>query len=64
MSPRARQTKSKARITAYEKLLSQDSAERQEDLEIYIPPGPGWAIWWWRRRASPRAIMSGSWWRT
>ena len=40
MSPRARQTKSKARITAYEKLLSQDSAERQEDLEIYIPPGP------------------------
>jgi ATP-binding cassette ChvD family protein len=40
MSPRARQTKSKARITAYEKLLSQDSAKRQEDLEIYIPPGP------------------------
>ena len=40
MSPKARQTKSKARITAYEKLLSQDSAERQEDLEIYIPPGP------------------------
>jgi sulfate-transporting ATPase len=40
MSPRARQTKSKARITAYENLLSQDSAKRQEDLEIYIPPGP------------------------
>jgi len=40
MSPKARQTKSKARITAYEKLLSQDSAKRQEDLEIYIPPGP------------------------
>ncbi len=40
MSPRARQAKSKARITAYEKLLSQDTAKRVEDLEIYIPPGP------------------------
>jgi ATP-binding cassette ChvD family protein len=40
MSPKARQTKSKARISAYEKLLAQDSAARQEDLEIYIPPGP------------------------
>jgi ATP-binding cassette ChvD family protein len=40
MSPKARQTKSKARITAYEKLLAQDSVTRQEDLEIYIPPGP------------------------
>jgi len=40
MSPRARQVKSKARITAYENLLSQDTAKRVEDLEIYIPPGP------------------------
>ncbi|MCU0602721.1 MAG: energy-dependent translational throttle protein EttA [Desulfobacterales bacterium] len=40
MAPRARQAKSKARITAYEKLLSQDTAKRAEDLEIYIPPGP------------------------
>jgi ATP-binding cassette ChvD family protein len=40
MSPRARQAKSKARITAYENLLSQDTAKRVEDLEIYIPPGP------------------------
>jgi ATP-binding cassette ChvD family protein len=40
MSPKARQTKSRARITAYEKLLSQDSAGRAEDLEIFIPPGP------------------------
>jgi ATP-binding cassette ChvD family protein len=40
MSPRARQSKSKARITAYENLLAQDSARRAEDLEIYIPPGP------------------------
>jgi ATP-binding cassette ChvD family protein len=40
MSPRARQSKSKARITAYESLLAQDSTKRAEDLEIYIPPGP------------------------
>jgi len=40
MTPKARQTKSRARIGAYEKLLSQDSAGRAEDLEIFIPPGP------------------------
>jgi sulfate-transporting ATPase len=40
MTPKARQTKSRARITAYEKPLSQDSAGRAEDLEIFIPPGP------------------------
>ena len=40
MSPKARRTKSKARISAYEKLLSQESEKRIEDLEIYIPPGP------------------------
>jgi len=39
MSPRARQAKGKARITAYETLLSQESDKRREDLEIYIPPG-------------------------
>ena len=40
MSPKARQSKSKARISAYEKLLSQESAAHARDLEIYIPPGP------------------------
>jgi len=40
MSPKARRTKSKARIQAYEKMLSQESAQRVEDMEIYIPPGP------------------------
>jgi len=40
MSPRARQAKGKARYTAYENLLSQESESRREDLEIYIPPGP------------------------
>jgi len=40
MSPRARQAKSKARVTAYETLLSQEQEARREELEIYIPPGP------------------------
>ncbi|MDW8292635.1 MAG: energy-dependent translational throttle protein EttA [Anaerolineae bacterium] len=40
MSPKARQAKSKARVAAYEKLLSQETEKRREELEIYIPPGP------------------------
>jgi len=40
MNPKARQSKSKARINAYEKLLTQESAAHAQDLEIYIPPGP------------------------
>lgn len=40
MSPRARQAKGKARLNAYEELLSQDSAAKLETVEIYIPPGP------------------------
>ena len=40
MSPRARQAKGQARVTAYEKLLSQETERRREDMQIYIPPGP------------------------
>ncbi len=40
MSPRARQAKSKARISAYETLLAEKSEKRGGELEIYIPPGP------------------------
>ncbi|MBI5079764.1 MAG: energy-dependent translational throttle protein EttA [Chloroflexi bacterium] len=40
MSPKARQSKGKARYTAYENLLSQESEARREELTIYIPPGP------------------------
>ncbi|MFW7382214.1 MAG: energy-dependent translational throttle protein EttA [Oligoflexus sp.] len=40
MSPRARQAKNKARITAYEKLLNQENEESVRDMQIYIPPGP------------------------
>ncbi|RMF42533.1 MAG: energy-dependent translational throttle protein EttA [Planctomycetota bacterium] len=38
-SPRARQAKSKARITAYEQLAAQQFEERSDELEIQIPPG-------------------------
>ncbi|MFP4306580.1 MAG: energy-dependent translational throttle protein EttA [Desulfococcaceae bacterium] len=40
MSPKGRQTKSKARINAYENLLNQDAEKQAKELEIYIPPGP------------------------
>src|SRR5690348_16606873 len=40
MSPRARQAKGKARLNAYEQLLTQDTTERVESAEIYIAPGP------------------------
>ncbi|MBM3489502.1 MAG: energy-dependent translational throttle protein EttA [Alphaproteobacteria bacterium] len=39
-SPRARQAKSKARITAYEQLLSEQAERTQANTQIYIPPGP------------------------
>jgi ATP-binding cassette ChvD family protein len=39
-SPRARQAKSKARIQAYEAMLSQDAKQKEQEIEIYIPPGP------------------------
>jgi len=40
MSPRARQAKGKARLNAYEQLLNADTAQKIEQVEIYIPPGP------------------------
>jgi len=40
MSPRARQAKGKARLNAYEAMLSEETAQRIETAEIYIPPGP------------------------
>ena len=40
MSPRARQAKGKARLIAYEDLLNEDAAQKIEQVEIYIPPGP------------------------
>jgi len=40
MSPKGRHAKGQARINAYEKLLSQDTQEREAELELFIPPGP------------------------
>src|SRR5215472_8897982 len=40
MSPKARHAKGKARLNAYEALLSQETDRRIQDLEIYIPAGP------------------------
>ncbi len=40
MAPKGRHAKSKARINAYEALLSHESERLGKDLEIYIPPGP------------------------
>ncbi len=40
MSPKGRHAKSKARISSYEELLSQETDARARELEIYIPPGP------------------------
>ncbi len=40
MSPRARTSKNKARITAYNELMEQSGEKRREDLEIYVPAGP------------------------
>jgi sulfate-transporting ATPase len=40
MSPRARQAKGKARLNAYEDLLKEDTAQKIEQVEIYVPPGP------------------------
>ncbi|MBO9316727.1 MAG: energy-dependent translational throttle protein EttA, partial [Chloroflexus sp.] len=40
MAPKGRHAKSKARIAAYERLLSEGQDQRERELEIYIPPGP------------------------
>ena len=40
MSPKGRHAKSQARISAYDRLLSEEAAEKEKSLEIFIPPGP------------------------
>ncbi len=40
MNPKARQAKSKARLAAYDKMLNEDSKQKEEKLEIFIPNGP------------------------
>jgi ATP-binding cassette ChvD family protein len=40
MSPKGRHAKGKARLSAYEKLMSQETREKEDKLELFIPPGP------------------------
>lgn len=40
LNPKGRHAKSKARIAAYEKMLEEQGEKRDEEMEIYIPPGP------------------------
>ena len=40
MAPKARHAKSKARLAAYDKMLSEDARQKEEKLEIFIPNGP------------------------
>ena len=40
MTPKGRQSKSKARLSNYEKLLSEENKAQEEKIELYIPPGP------------------------
>lgn len=40
MAPKARQAKSKARLAAYDRMVSEDNKEREDKLELFIPPGP------------------------
>lgn len=40
MAPKARQAKSKARLSAYDKLVGEDSRQKEEKLELFIPAGP------------------------
>lgn len=40
MSPKARQSKGKARLNAYDKLVGEEAREKEAKLELFIPPGP------------------------
>jgi ATP-binding cassette ChvD family protein len=40
LNPKGRHAKSKARISAYEKMFAEEASKKEEEIEIYIPPGP------------------------
>lgn len=40
LNPKGRHAKAKARIAAYERMAAEETANREEEIEIYIPPGP------------------------
>ncbi|MGB2867940.1 MAG: energy-dependent translational throttle protein EttA [Bacteroidota bacterium] len=40
LNPKGRHAKSKARIAAYEEMFAEEGKKREEEMEIYVPPGP------------------------
>ena len=40
MAPKARHAKSKARLQAYDRMLNEETKEKEDKLELFIPPGP------------------------
>ena len=61
MSPKARQAKGKARITAYEALLDQESQKRREDLEIPFRRARAWAMSSSKRKRSAKPTATTCW---
>ena len=60
-SPKARQAKSKARVTAYDKLVEQAGREEVGKAQIQIPPGPApRRAWWSRSRGCRRPSATSS----
>jgi sulfate-transporting ATPase len=64
MSPKGRHAKSQARISAYEKLLFQERAAREKDLEIFIPARTAAGRRGHRGREGAKASGTACWWKT
>jgi sulfate-transporting ATPase len=62
--PRAAAAKSKARISAYEKLLEQEPKRTASSLEIFIPPGPRLGDRGHRGRGRDQSLRRNCWWKT
>ena len=60
MSARTRQAKGKARLNAYERLLTEDPTQRIESAEIYVPLAPGSGTWLSRPKLCARATVTVS----
>jgi ATPase subunit of ABC transporter with duplicated ATPase domains len=59
-SPKARQAKSKARLQAYEKLVSEEQESRDQTIELQILPAPGSATRWSSSTRSPKPSATNS----
>jgi energy-dependent translational throttle protein EttA len=56
MSPKARQTKSKARISAYENLLARQGEKAAKTWKSISRPARVWVTWWWRPKIFPKSL--------